>query len=103
MYRTIMVPLDGSSVAERAFPYAQSLARTSGARLLLIRVVPDSAPNAVDFIDSQDKAMRDAEEYLDVLSAQAADRPPVGTAVYHGDPVEMIVAEAKNRPIDIVV
>jgi hypothetical protein len=32
-----LVPLDGSLLAERALPYAEHLARASGARLLLVR------------------------------------------------------------------
>lgn len=36
--RTIVVPLDGSSLAERALPIAESIAKTSGARVVLLRV-----------------------------------------------------------------
>lgn len=37
MYQTILVPLDGSILAERALPYARALARACGARILLLR------------------------------------------------------------------
>ncbi|HWQ13846.1 MAG TPA: universal stress protein, partial [Roseiflexaceae bacterium] len=41
--RTILVPLDGSPLAERALPYARALAGLLEARLQLLRVIPDSA------------------------------------------------------------
>jgi nucleotide-binding universal stress UspA family protein len=40
--KTILIPLDGSALAERALPYARMLARTLGARLHLLRVVADA-------------------------------------------------------------
>jgi len=46
MFRTQIVPLDGSQEAERALPYAVHLALASGGRLALVRVAlgpPDSA------------------------------------------------------------
>ena len=39
MYRRILVPLDGSALAERALPEAEELARLAGASMHLIRVV----------------------------------------------------------------
>lgn len=36
MAMTILVPLDGSSLAERAMPFAETLAVASGARVLLL-------------------------------------------------------------------
>ncbi len=39
MYRRIVVPVDGSELAERALPQAEALARLTGAPLHLVRVV----------------------------------------------------------------
>jgi nucleotide-binding universal stress UspA family protein len=37
MFRTIVVPLDGSALSARALPYAQRIARAGGAKLLPVR------------------------------------------------------------------
>lgn len=42
--KTIVVPLDGSPLAERALPYAQYLATLYNANIRLIDVVPDPLP-----------------------------------------------------------
>lgn len=42
MYRRILVPLDGSALAERALPVAARVARSTGSAVLLVRVItPD--------------------------------------------------------------
>lgn len=46
MYRKILVPLDGSKVAEGVLPHAKSLAYSEGAELILLNV---AANPAVDF------------------------------------------------------
>ena len=40
MYRSILVPLDGTTFAEHALPVAMSLARRANARLHLVSVSP---------------------------------------------------------------
>jgi len=42
MYRRIVVPLDGSELAEAALPQAEGLAKLTGAPLLLLRVIDAS-------------------------------------------------------------
>jgi nucleotide-binding universal stress UspA family protein len=38
MYKKILVPLDGSQLAEAALPHAQALAKAEGAEIILLRV-----------------------------------------------------------------
>ncbi len=40
MYKKILVPLDGSALAEAALPSAQALAHCTGAEIVLVRVAP---------------------------------------------------------------
>jgi nucleotide-binding universal stress UspA family protein len=39
--KTIVVPLDGSALAEQALPYARAMAKVLGAPIKLLRVIPD--------------------------------------------------------------
>ena len=52
LLKTVVVPLDGSQFAERALPYAQILARSAGAHVVLVRAVKGgssrSAPETAD-------------------------------------------------------
>jgi nucleotide-binding universal stress UspA family protein len=48
MYRSIMIPLDGSAFGEYALPFALGLARRTGARLHLVHVhAPPTLPPRV--------------------------------------------------------
>jgi hypothetical protein len=44
---TILVPLDGSALAEQVFPYVQYLATTLAAQIQLLRVVSDADKEAL--------------------------------------------------------
>ena len=84
MFTQIMVPLDGSALAERALPSAARLAAATGATLHLVRVV-EPVPGAVsDYgpvtVPSRhlDLEARAATAYLDTIRTRlAAERVPV--------------------------
>lgn len=66
MFRSILVPLDGSELAEQALPLALSIARRAGAELTLLQVVPlPSEPLAID------GAVLSVDEQLDMLQENA--------------------------------
>lgn len=67
MYRRILVPLDGSGVAERALPYAALLGRALNLPLLLLRVAQAVGP--------------EQEEARDYLKAKAEELRGQGLAV----------------------
>jgi len=54
MYRSILVPLDGSACGEQALPLACSIARRSGAQLHLAHVHVPSKPLGVDAMPALD-------------------------------------------------
>lgn len=74
MLNKIIVPLDGSALAERALPYAVALARPSRGRLILVHLTPPLAAM------QQLNAERDAATYLD-QTAEALQNS--GTVVDH--------------------
>ncbi len=73
MLARILVPLDGSALAERALPVAARLARASGGKLLLLRVYQvmpsEFTPELVVGNDTGD--LREARAYLARVSGRA--------------------------------
>jgi nucleotide-binding universal stress UspA family protein len=112
MYSRIMVPLDGSEVAEQALPHAEYLAKTSGATLHLVRVVEPpaavrthgvGAPVNVygDVIAAQGQ---EAAEYLDDLQGRiAGDGLTVQTAQLDGAASTVLLDYVQTAQIDLVV
>ncbi|MCC6168573.1 MAG: universal stress protein [Caldilineaceae bacterium] len=108
----IMVPLDGSALAEQVLPYAQWLAQTTGAKLLLLQVVDDPE---VEFSNAQwppsatsssphEHGVALAQEYLQAV----CDRlQAVGLTCHYkvlgGIPHQSICQIAQRRRIDMVV
>jgi nucleotide-binding universal stress UspA family protein len=70
MFKHILVPLDGSRMAESALPAAAFLAEMLQARVTLMHVVEKNAPSAVHGQTHLSNA-QDAAVYLDQISRQA--------------------------------
>ena len=103
--RTIIVPLDGSTIAEAALTPAVELARDSGAKLVLLRAAQAHTLPMVHPIEAQVDVMREAEEYLAaaraaVLTAGVRD---VEISAWYGPAVEAIVEAARYRHADLIV
>jgi nucleotide-binding universal stress UspA family protein len=104
MYTNILVPLDGSAVAEAALPYARALADRTDSKLTLIR----AAGHTSFFGDSgkdQQRLVARAEEYLEQLGAELARAGfTVETGVpFGGHPAEWIIEESELRRADLIV
>jgi nucleotide-binding universal stress UspA family protein len=70
MFKHLLVPLDGSRLAEAALPAAAYLARSLGARVTLVHVVEQRAPQEVH----GERHLADAEEanaYLEEVAGRA--------------------------------
>jgi nucleotide-binding universal stress UspA family protein len=103
MHRAILVPLDGSPLAERALPYAQHLARASAARLLLVRAALAHHIPGTGRLQTEAEAVREAETYLRETAARLSKSGVVETAMFYGDAAEAILEEVRLRKIDLVV
>jgi nucleotide-binding universal stress UspA family protein len=107
--RRIMVPLDGSDVAETALAAAGALAGATGATVTLVRVVPWLSTTAalygyVPELDRMDAdAVAAAEDYL----AAVKRRLPAGlrgeTIVLRGTAGLMLESFALHEDVDLVV
>jgi nucleotide-binding universal stress UspA family protein len=107
----ILVPLDGSRLAEKALPLAQALAAEWNAALWLVRVVPDSVASqpagmtmmeveATQYDDDTDDA-RAARTYLDRISR---DLPgDVQRRVVFGPAADALAAAVEEWSITAIV
>src|SRR2546427_191603 len=64
----ILVPLDGSALAETAIPTAVQFAKEQGAAVVLLRAAEAPWIHGEDIADVQVHIVRDAEKYLDELA-----------------------------------
>jgi len=111
MYRSLLVPLDGSAFAEQALPFALSIARRAGATINLVRVhVPYaymSAEGVTPWSYQWDTEIREHERaYLDGISKRltAAQSVPVTYRLLEGPVVaEVIQHHATATGADLIV
>ena len=97
--KTILVPLDGSILAESALPPAVDLAREHGARLVLLRAAEAHTLPMADPTQAQVQAVRAAEDYLAAVSGRVtqAGAVTVESSVWYGPPAQAIVDAARYR------
>jgi nucleotide-binding universal stress UspA family protein len=101
---TILVPLDGSKLAEAALPVAVDLARGSGARLLLLRAAEAHRRPGADPTEAQVAVVREAESYLDGVKRRLEDQGmSVDTSVWYGDAPRSIVEASDTRHASLIV
>lgn len=101
----ILVPLDGSPVAEAALATAVDLAGTLGARMLLLRAAQAHTLPGVDPTEAEVKVVREAETYLDQVKARLATSGVghVETAVWYGPPAVAIIEAAQFHHVSLIV
>lgn len=111
-YRYILVPLDGSALAEQALPTVQSLAAAMDATLLLTAVVPsrdDRAAALAGVVPPPLSSAQQAEQarlgqYLKTVAARlAAGGLRVETQVRYGHPAEAILRDSAYTDADLIV
>ncbi|HEV8585846.1 MAG TPA: universal stress protein [Methylomirabilota bacterium] len=100
----VLVPLDGSRLAEGALATALGLAR-EGAALVLLRAVEAHGTPFADPAAAQVAAIREAEDYLAGVAARLRDAGAleVETSVWYGPPAEAIADAARYRKADLIV
>ena len=102
----ILIPLDGSRVAESALVHGRALVQAFGGGCVLLRVVPTDPvqPGAVTSLLDWQLRRRQAERYLsEVCSHFDTTGHEVVTAVEEGRVDEEILRYAGNHGIDLVI
>lgn len=109
MYQRLLVPLDGSGLAEEALPHALNLAGRLGSELILLRVVVSPyAIVAPDLVlagtDPNLPALNlQAQQYLDSVAARLSRGIPFRTIVSEGPVAEAILDHATALDVDLIV
>jgi len=105
MYERILVPLDGSRLAEMALPYAEEMAGRLGSKIILLSVA--GSTEAREYHQHQiyvEKIMgeirHNAERYLE---KQTDKEIKVDSATLVGHPAEEIVNYADKEAVELIV
>ena len=102
---TVLVPLDGSALAEAALPRVVELAADSDTRVILLRAAHAATFPPGDVVSAQVKVVEEAERYL----AEVASRlrtlgvQQVRCSVWYGAPAPAIVDAAGLNHADLIV
>ncbi len=103
MFARILVPLDGSPLAEGILPEVAELATLDGAELMLLRVALAHTFPGVDATDAQVYAVEEAEGYLAEVERRLAPQGiTVTRAVRYGHAAEEILDHAQVRRVDLI-
>jgi nucleotide-binding universal stress UspA family protein len=110
MYKHILVPLDGSTLAERALPHALEIARFSEAALHLLRValgqtyVASKGGAELYPVEVLQQDREEAEGYLEGIRSECQAKGAAASAQVLAGPVaESIVDFATANHIDLIV
>jgi nucleotide-binding universal stress UspA family protein len=102
----LLVPLDGSQLAEAALPIAARLAEACGAAIVLLHVIEKDAPSSIHG-EHHLVNRADAEAYLTQLARQlAGEGRPVEIHVHEapvGNVAQGIATHAEEQESDLVV
>lgn len=108
MFRRILIPLDGSELAEKALKKALEIAKSYGSTILLTRVVPlidlCGEYSSVAFIETLQRMRDKSQNYLNQkLDELSTEQLKIDAAVLVGNPASRVVELAKEREIDLIV
>ncbi|MCK9275456.1 MAG: universal stress protein [Syntrophales bacterium] len=103
MFKKILVPLDGSRVAERILPQVGELAKIHDSEVTLLQVVLVHAPPVSDSSEPEAHAILSAEKYLkDVEQKFKNEGIKVSSIVRYGHEAGVIIDHAKRHGFDLI-
>ena len=112
-FKRILVPLDGSPLAEKALPIAVTLAQKFVSTIILLRVLDVPTPSAptshleitIDWVmEARKYALLEAERYLDARQGEIHEQGiRVRALIRDTSPPEDILNVATAEEIDLIV
>jgi len=109
MYKKILVPLDGSELAQRALVQAEQMAKGFGSEIILFEVVPFmpiyGSPELVTPLIVDEKQRESVERYLARIAGELKEKGfKVSTMVKTGQQVALeIIDFAKESGVDLII
>lgn len=114
MYQHIMIPLDGSPLAEAALPYALELARRFESKVTLIRILLPASQRFTQLGTAQDvqvmmelhkKEQEASRSYLKQMEGSLSQQGyKISSQVIEGIPIaDHIIDEARALEVDTIV
>jgi nucleotide-binding universal stress UspA family protein len=108
MYKKILVPLDGSKIAEGVLPHAKALAHSEGAEIILLNVVANPAVEFA-FADPSIAAQTIAEEemlgkkYMKEIEARLKSEGfNVSSIITEGSAANAILKASEEMGVDAI-
>jgi nucleotide-binding universal stress UspA family protein len=108
MYKRVLIPFDGSPLAEGILPFILQIAGPLDLEVILVRVMQPIMPLAIEgtrhfMVDDVEARLKEAREYLASVAADLRGRGVrVTTDARHGDPVTELVAAARESGADLI-
>lgn len=108
MINHILVPLDGSELAECVLPHVMALAPVTGARVTLVHVLerPHFRNGNATPIDPLGWHMlkQESQAYLDRIAGRLQQKDLLSEqALLEGNPAEALIEFARNNAVDLIV
>jgi nucleotide-binding universal stress UspA family protein len=108
MIRRVLVPVDGSRLAEGIPPFILEIAGPLDLEVVLVRVVQPISPQAIEgthhfTVDDVPTRLSEAREYLSPMAADVRRQGVRATTdVRYGEPVMQVVAAARDSEADLI-
>ena len=105
-FDTILVPLDGSELAEGALETAVDFLKGhSTAQLVLLRAAEASTLTGRDRTEEQVRVVREAEGYLDAVVARLRENGVTNlkASVWYGPAASTIVEASERDKVDLII
>jgi len=114
MYNHIMVPLDGSELAECVLPHVIFIAKADpGRQITLVRAVPPLKIYSAEFEGSvavpemqriEEQSMANARDYLDKQAALLKEKGVnAAVSVIFGDVLDVLTDFAEKNKVDLII
>lgn len=108
MYKRVVIPLDGSPLAEGILPFIMQIAGPLDMEVVLVRVMAPIPPEVIEgsrqvVVEDVPARLAEARTYLAPLADELkAKGVRVRVEARHGDPVSEIVGAARDNDGDLI-